>query len=69
MMNFIESSAGRIAARMQTVGDSFNPEVLSLPGGTIIAVLLCLYATAMFSMNRAQPRRSEMLSARANSHA
>ena len=56
MMNFIESSAGRIAARMQTVGDSFNPEVLSLPGGTIIAVLLCLYATAMFSMNRAQPR-------------
>jgi hypothetical protein len=31
--------------------------VLSLPGGTIIAVLLCLYATAMFSMNRAQPRQ------------
>ena len=57
MMNFIESSAGRIAARMQTVGGSFNPEVLSLPGGTIIAVLLCLYATAMFSMNRAQPRQ------------
>ena len=56
MMNFIESSAGRIAARMQTVGGSFNPEVLSLPGGTIIAVLQCLYASAMFSMNRAQPR-------------
>jgi hypothetical protein len=57
MMNFIESSAGRIAARMQTVGGSFNPDVLSLPGGTIIAVLLCLYASAMFSMNRAQPRQ------------
>jgi hypothetical protein len=57
MMNFIESSAGRIAARMQTFGGSFDPEVLSLPGGTIIAILLCLYASAMFSMNRAQPRQ------------
>jgi len=56
MMHFIESSAGRIAARIQTVGGSFNAEVLSLPGGTIIAVLLCLYASAMFSMSRAQPR-------------
>ena len=57
MMNFIESSAGRIAARIQSIGGSFDPEVLSLPGGTIIAVLLCLYASAMFSMNRAQPRQ------------
>ena len=55
MMNFIESSAGRIAARMQTFGGSFDPEVLSLPGGTVIAILLCLYAGAMLSMNRAQP--------------
>ena len=57
MMDFIESSAGRIAARMQTLGASLDPEVLSLPGGTIIALLLCLYATAMFSMNRPQPRQ------------
>jgi hypothetical protein len=54
-MDFIESSAGRIAARMQTFGGSFDPEVLSLPGGTIIAILLCLYASAMLSLNRAKP--------------
>ena len=57
MMNFIESSAGRIAARIQTFGGSFDPEVLSLPGGTIIAILLALYASTMISLNRAQPRQ------------
>jgi hypothetical protein len=56
MMNFIESSAGRIAARIQTFGGSFDPEVLSLPGGTIIAILLLLYASTMFSLNRVPPR-------------
>jgi hypothetical protein len=57
MMNFIESSAGRIAARIQTIGGSFDPEVLSLPGGSVIAVLLCLYASTMFSLHRAEPRQ------------
>ena len=57
MMNFIESSAGRIAARIQTIGSSFDPEVLSLPGGSIIAILLWLYAArTMAALNRAQPR-------------
>ena len=60
MMNFIESSAGRIAARIQTFGNNFDPEVLSLPGGTIIAILLCLYATTMFSLNRAPPRQQHV---------
>ena len=55
MMNFIESSAGRIAARIQTIGGSFDPEVLSLPGGSIIAILLCVYASTMVSLNRGQP--------------
>ena len=57
MMNFIESSAGRIAARIQSIGGSFDPEVLSLPGGSIIAILLCLYANTMVTLNRAQPRQ------------
>ena len=55
--NFLESSAGRIAARIQSIGGSFDPEVLSLPGGSIIALLLCLYAGTMFSWNRAPPQQ------------
>jgi hypothetical protein len=57
MMNFIESNAGRIAARMQSIGGSFDPEVLSLPGGTIIAILLFLYASTMLSLHRTPPRQ------------
>jgi hypothetical protein len=56
-LNFIESSAGRIAARIQTIGGSFDPEVLSLPGGSIIALLLCLYASTMVGLNRVQPQQ------------
>jgi hypothetical protein len=52
MMNFIESSAGRIAARIQSIGASFDPEVLSLPGGSAIAVFLWLYASAAMSLKR-----------------
>jgi hypothetical protein len=64
MMNFIESGAGRIAARIQTIGGSFDPEVLSLPGGSIIAILLCLYAAStVVSLNRAQPRPVEPIAA------
>jgi hypothetical protein len=54
-LNFIESSAGRIAAKIQTIGSSFDPEVLSLPGGSIIAILLFLYASTMIGLNRAHP--------------
>ena len=57
MINFIESNAGRIAARIQSIGGSFDPEVLSLPGGSIIAILLWLYAAStMVALNRAPPR-------------
>jgi hypothetical protein len=52
MMNFIESSAGRIAARIQRIGVGFDPEVLSLPGGSAIAVFLWLYASAVMSLKR-----------------
>lgn len=52
-MNFIESSAGRLAARIQSIGVSFDPEVLSLPGGSASAVFLWLYASAMVTLKRA----------------
>jgi hypothetical protein len=52
MMNFIESSAGRIAARIQSIGVGFDPEVLSLPGGSAIAVFLWLYASTVMSLKR-----------------
>jgi hypothetical protein len=52
MLNFIESNAGRIAARLQTIGGSFDPEVLALPGGSIIAVFLWLHAGAVQTWKR-----------------
>jgi hypothetical protein len=52
MNHFIASSAGRIAAGIQTIGASFDPEVLSLPGGSIIAVGLWLYTRTMLTFNR-----------------
>jgi hypothetical protein len=55
MNAFIESSAGRIAAQIQHVGASFDPEVLSLPGGSIIAVLLWLYASTRLTLKRRAP--------------
>ena len=47
MNHFIEWSTSRIAAGIQTVGTGFDPEVLSLPGGTIIALCLWLYARTL----------------------
>jgi predicted NBD/HSP70 family sugar kinase len=55
MSHFIESSAGRLAAGIQTIGASFDPEVLSLPGGSIIAVGLWLYTRTMLTLHRGAP--------------
>jgi hypothetical protein len=55
MNHFIESSTGRIAAGIQAIGASFDPEVLSLPGGTVIAVGLWLYARTVFALRRGAP--------------
>jgi hypothetical protein len=52
MLNFIESSAGRIAARIQSIGANFDADVLSLPGGSVLAVFLWLYASAMVTLKR-----------------
>jgi hypothetical protein len=47
MNGFIELGAVRIGAVIQNVCTNVNVEVLSLPGGSLIAVLLWIYASAM----------------------
>jgi hypothetical protein len=56
MMSFIESSAGRIVDRIQSVGASFDPEVLSLPGGSVIALALWAYGGVKLSVRAAAER-------------
>jgi hypothetical protein len=50
MKQLIELGAVRIGAAIQNVCANVDFEVLSLPGGSLIAVLLWLYATAMGSV-------------------
>jgi hypothetical protein len=45
MKQLIESSAAWIAAKLQIVGANFDPGVLQWPGGSLLAILLCVYAT------------------------
>jgi hypothetical protein len=61
MMNFIGSSAGRIAARLQEIGVGFDPDLLALPGGSVIAVLLWLYAGALLGLKRTAARRPAVI--------
>jgi len=44
MMERLESCAARIAARIQHASADMDPEILQLPGGSVIATLLWLYA-------------------------
>jgi hypothetical protein len=39
-----ESYAARLAARLQDIGADMDPDILQLPGGSVIAPLLWLYA-------------------------
>jgi cytochrome c553 len=67
MLNFIESNAGRIATRIQSIGAGFDPEVLALPGGSVIALLLWAYSGVTVSLNRtaARPKIPQPAMARA----
>jgi len=56
-MNFLESSAGRIAARIQEMGAAFDPDVLTLPGGSLIAVGIWLYGNAAMRLKRGTARK------------
>jgi hypothetical protein len=52
----IESGAARIAAGIQRFGANFDFEVLSLPGGSVIAALLWLYTSTMGTPKRTGPQ-------------
>jgi len=56
MRKFLESGAAQIGVRIQSIGVNFDPEVLSLPGGTAIAAILWLYASTMVALKRCAPR-------------
>jgi cytochrome c553 len=66
MLNFIESNAGRIATRIQSIGAGFDPEVLALPGGSVIALLLWAYSGVAVSLNRTAGRPKAPQSAMAH---
>jgi hypothetical protein len=55
MMHFIESTAGRLATQIQSIGASFDPELLSLPGGSLIALGLWAYSGIARSRHRDAP--------------
>lgn len=57
MKQLIESGAVRIGAVIQGVSANVDSDVLSLPGGSLIAVLLWLYASAAGSVRRASKFR------------
>lgn len=44
MKEQLQSCAARIAAGIHNVSSDMDPEVLQLPGGSVIATLLWLYA-------------------------
>jgi hypothetical protein len=44
MKEQLESYAARIAAQIQTVGAEVDPDILQLPGGSVIATILWLYS-------------------------
>jgi hypothetical protein len=52
MKHFIELGAVRMGAVIQNACATIDAEVLTLPGGCLIAVLLWLSATAKGSMRR-----------------
>jgi hypothetical protein len=52
MKQFVEAVAMRIGALLQDVCANVDFEIASLPGGSLIAVLLCLYVIALGSIRR-----------------
>lgn len=57
MKNLLVSGAARFGAAIQHIGASLDYEVLSLPGGSLIAVALWLYASATGLVRHTAPRK------------
>ena len=64
MRQLIESGAARIAAGMQNVGANFDFELLSLPGGSLMAVVLWLYTNTVATVARRGTRNRELSTTR-----
>ncbi len=43
MMEQLENYAARVVVRIQSAGAEVDPDILQLPGGSVIATLLWLY--------------------------
>lgn len=56
MKQFIQLGATQIGAAIQNISEKVDFEIVSLPGGSLVAVLLSLYAIAMGSIRRAATR-------------
>jgi hypothetical protein len=52
MKEQFESYALRIAAQIQHVSAEVDPEILQLPGGSVIATLLWLYAAGSSALRK-----------------
>jgi hypothetical protein len=52
MKEQFESYAARIAAQIQHVSAEVDPEILQLPGGSVIATLLWLYAAGSSALRK-----------------
>lgn len=52
MKDQIESYAARLAFRIQSAGADWDPEILQLPGGSVIAALLWLYTKASVALRK-----------------
>jgi hypothetical protein len=55
MKQFVEVTAGRMGAVIQDVCANVDFELVSLPGGSLIAVLLWLYARVICTSPRRLP--------------
>lgn len=59
MKAILESVAARAANGWQRAGAKFDFEVLAMPGGSVIAPALWVYAMAISALKRPEPRSLE----------
>ena len=52
MKEQLQSCAALIAARIQNVSSDMDPEILQLPGGSVIATLLWLYTKGWVAIRK-----------------
>jgi hypothetical protein len=45
MRHLLESAATWVSGTVLSIGAKFDPEVLQWPGGSVLAMLFCIYAT------------------------